>query len=71
VKKKSKTNRRMKKEDRTRLRREYEYLRGCSDMISWIVLTDPTDDQIEIKLDKMKGRMETITTMLKKLETIN
>jgi hypothetical protein len=61
----------MKKEDRTRLRREYEYLRGCSDMISWIVLTDPTDDQIEIKLDKMKGRMETITALLKKLETIN
>ena len=61
----------MKKEDRTRLRREYEYLRGCSDMISWFVLTDPTDDQIEIKLDKMKGRMETITALLKKLETIN
>jgi hypothetical protein len=61
----------MKKEDRTRLRREYEYLRGCSDMISWIVLTDPTDDQIEIKLDKMKGRMEIITALLKKLETIN
>ena len=61
----------MKKEDRTRLRREYEYLRGCSDMISWIVLTDPTDDQIEIKLDKMKGRMETITALLKKLETLN
>lgn len=71
MKKKSKTNRRMKKEDRTRLRREYEYLRGCSDMISWIVLTDPTDDQIEIKLDKMKGRMEIITALLKKLETIN
>jgi hypothetical protein len=61
----------MKKEDRTRLRREYEYLRGCSDMISWIVLTDPTDDQIEIKLDKMKGRMEIITALLKKLEIIN
>lgn len=61
----------MKKEDRTRLRREYEYLRGCSDMISWCVLTDPTDDQIEIKLDKMKGRMETITALLKKLETLN
>ena len=61
----------MKKEDRTRLRREYEYLRGCSDMISWIVLTDPTDDQIEIKLDKMKGRMEIITALLKKLETLN
>jgi hypothetical protein len=61
----------MKKEDRTRLRREYEYLRGCSDMISWIVLTDPTDDQIEIKLDKMKSRMETITALLKKLETLN
>jgi hypothetical protein len=61
----------MKKEDRTRLRREYEYLRGCSDMISWFVLTDPTDDQIEIKLDKMKGRMEIITALLKKLETIN
>jgi hypothetical protein len=61
----------MKKEDRTRLRREYEYLRGCSDMISWIVLTDPTDDQIEIKLDKLKGRMEIITALLKKLETIN
>ena len=61
----------MKKEDRTRLRREYEYLRGCSDMISWFVLTDPTDDQIEIKLDKMNGRMETITALLKKLETIN
>ena len=61
----------MKKEDRTRLRREYEYLRGCSDMISWFVLTDPTDDQIEIKLDKLKGRMEIITALLKKLETIN
>ena len=61
----------MKKEDRTRLRREYEYLRGCSDMISWFVLTDPTDDQIEIKLDKMKGRMEIITALLKKLETLN
>lgn len=61
----------MKKEDRTRLRREYEYLRGCSDMISWIVLTYPTDDQIEIKLDKMKGRMEIITALLKKLETLN
>lgn len=61
----------MKKEDRTRLRREYEYLRGCSEMISWIVLSDPTDDQIEIKLDKMKGRMEIITAMLKKLESLN
>ena len=61
----------MKKEDRTRLRREYEYLRGCSDMISWIFMTDPTEDQIEIKLDKMKGRMEIITALLKKLETLN
>jgi hypothetical protein len=61
----------MKKEDRTRLRREFEYLRGCSEMISWFVLSDPTDDQIEIKLDKLQGRMETITAMLKKLESLN
>jgi hypothetical protein len=61
----------MKKEDRTRLRREFEYLRGCREMLSWFVLTNPSDDQIEIKLDKMQGRMEAITTMLKKLESLN
>lgn len=61
----------MKKEDRTRLRREFEYLRGCSEMLSWFVLTNPSDDQIEIKLDKMQARMEAITTMLKKLESQN
>jgi len=61
----------MKKEDRTRLRREFEYLRGCSEMLSWFVLTNPSDDQIEIKLDKMQGRMEAITTMLKKLQSQN
>lgn len=61
----------MRKEDRTRLRREFEYLRGCSEMLSWFVLTNPSDDQIEIKLDKMQGRMEAIQTMLKKLESLN
>jgi hypothetical protein len=44
----------MRKEDRTRLRREFEYLRGCSEMLSWFVLTNPSDDLIEAKLDKMQ-----------------
>jgi len=61
----------MRKEDRTRLRREFEYLRGCSEMLSWFVLTNPSDDLIEAKLDKMQGRMEAITTMLKKLKSLN
>jgi len=61
----------MTRNDRTRLRREFEYLRGCSEMLSWFVLTNPSDDLIEIKLDKMQGRMEAITTMLKKLESLN
>lgn len=61
----------MKKVDRSRLRRELEYLRGCSEMLSWFVLTNPSDDLIDVKLDKIQGRMETITTMLKKLESLN
>jgi hypothetical protein len=61
----------MTRNDRTRLRREYEYLRGCSEMLSWFVLTNPSDDLIEDKLDKIQGRMETITTMIKKLESQN
>lgn len=61
----------MKKVDRSRLRRELEYLRGCSEMLSWFVLTNPSDDLIDGKLDKIQGRMETITTMLKKLESLN
>jgi len=61
----------MRKEDRTRLRREFEYLRGCSEMLSWFVLTNPSDDLIEAKLDKIQGRMEALTTMLKKLKSQN
>jgi len=61
----------MTRNDRTRLRREYEYLRGCSEMLSWVVLSNPSDDLIEAKLDKMQGRMEALTTMLKKLESQN
>jgi hypothetical protein len=40
-------------------------------MLSWFVLTNPSDDLIEDKLDKIQGRMETITTMIKKLESQN
>jgi len=40
-------------------------------MLSWFVLTNPSDDLIEAKLDKMQGRMEAIQTMLKKLESLN
>lgn len=61
----------MTKNDRTRLRREWEYHRGCSEMLSWFVLTNPSDELIEDKLDKIKGRMEKIMTMLKKLESQN
>ena len=61
----------MTRNDRTRLRREYEYLRGCGEMLSWFVLTNPSDDLIEDKLDKIQGRMEALTTMLKKLESQN
>jgi hypothetical protein len=61
----------MTRNDRTRLRREYEYLRGCSEMLSWFVLSNPSDDLIEDKLDKIQGRMEALTTMLKKLENQN
>jgi hypothetical protein len=55
----------MKKVDRSRLRREYEYLRGSMEMISWVTLTNPTDDQIETRLDKLQARLETIVRMLK------
>ena len=55
----------MKKVDRSRLRREYEYLRGSMEMISWVTLTNPTDDQIESRLDKLQARLETIVRMLK------
>lgn len=61
----------MKKEDRSRLRREYEYHKGCCEMLSWVVLTAPNDDLIEDKLDKIKGRMEQIMTTLKRLESQN
>jgi hypothetical protein len=40
-------------------------------MLSWFVLNNPSDDLIEEKLDKIQGRMETITTMIKKLESLN
>lgn len=40
-------------------------------MLSWVVLSNPCDDLIEDKLDKIKGRMEAILTMLKKLESQN
>jgi uncharacterized protein YpmS len=55
----------MKKVDRSRLRREYEYLRGSMEMISWVTLTNPTDEQIETRLDKLQARLETIVRMLK------
>jgi hypothetical protein len=55
----------MKKVDRSRLRREYEYLRGSMEMISWVTLTNPTDEQIESRLDKLQARLETIVRMLK------
>jgi hypothetical protein len=55
----------MKKVDRSRLRREYEYLRGSMEMISWVTLTNPTDEQIEARLDKLQARLETIVRMLK------
>ena len=55
----------MKKVDRSRLRREYEYLRGSMEMISWVTLTNPTDDQIESRLDRLQARLETIVRMLK------
>jgi len=55
----------MKKVDRSRLRREYEYLRGSMEMISWVTLKNPTDDQIETRLDKLQARLETIVRMLK------
>ena len=61
----------MTRNDRTRLRREYEYHRGCCEMLSWVVLTNPCDDLIEDKLDKIKGRMEQIMTTLKRLESQN
>lgn len=59
----------MTREDRTRLKREYEYHKGCCEMLSWIVLTSPSDELIEDKLDKIKGRMEKILTMLKQIES--
>jgi hypothetical protein len=40
-------------------------------MLSWVVLSNPSDDLIEDKLDKIQGRMEELTTMLKKLESQN
>jgi hypothetical protein len=55
----------MKKVDRSRLRREYEYLRGSMEMISWVTLTNPTDEQIESRLDRLQARLETIVRMLK------
>lgn len=58
----------MTRNDRTRLRREWEYIRGCMEMLSWVQLKDPTDEQIEGVLDAMQGRKETIDTMLKKLD---
>ena len=59
----------MKKVDRSRLRREYEYLRGSMEMISWVTLTNPTDDQIETKIDKLQARSETIVRMLKIIDS--
>jgi hypothetical protein len=59
----------MKKVDRSRLRREYEYLRGSMEMISWVTLTNPTDDQIETRLDKLQARLETIVRMLKIIDS--
>jgi hypothetical protein len=59
----------MKKVDRSRLRREYEYLRGSMEMISWVTLTNPTDEQIESRLDKLQARLETIVRMLKIIDS--
>lgn len=58
----------MKRYDRSRLRREYEYLRGCSEMLSYVILFQPSDDQIENKLDIIKTREEEI---IRKLKIIN
>jgi hypothetical protein len=35
------------------------------EMISWVTLTNPTDEQIESRLDKLQARLETIVRMLK------
>jgi hypothetical protein len=35
------------------------------EMISWVTLTNPTDEQIEARLDKLQARLETIVRMLK------
>jgi hypothetical protein len=59
----------MKKVDRSRLRREYEYLKGSMEMISWVTLTNPTDEQIETRLDKLQARLETIVRMLKIIDS--
>ena len=60
----------MKRYDRTRLLRELEYHKGCSEMLSWVTLANPCDDLIEDKLDKIKGRIEIIQTKLKQLERL-
>lgn len=60
----------MTRADRTRLKREYEYHRGCCEILSWVTLCNPCDDMIEDKLDKIKGRMEVILTKLKQLESL-
>ena len=59
----------MTRNDRTRLRREWEYIRGCMEMLSWVQLQNPTDEQIEGVLDAMQGRKETIDTTLKMIDT--
>jgi hypothetical protein len=48
----------MRHTDRHRIRRKYEYIKGCLEMLSWVQMENPCDLQIEIKIDGLKAILE-------------
>lgn len=55
----------MKKEERNRLTNELRYLKGAIEMLSWVMLSQPSDVHIENTLTKIEDRAEDIKTKLK------
>lgn len=55
----------MKKEERNRLTNELRYLKGCIEMLSWVMLSNPSDVHIENTLTKIEDRAEDIEAKLK------